>query len=150
MWKQAMRFGKSWNGSEIGVEDVSGCKDSKRRDLDVQMMWRRWVDGSTRTSGKGSTQSVTSAFLTLVICIRKKNRASKRKNKQTDTSTLHCTPIPSLKPAVSTTTTGNSPISSVNSRTSRVVPGIGVTIDAERLARVIAWDLAGRHWVICR
>ena len=39
----------------------------------------------------------------------------------------------SLEPVVSTTTTGNPPISSVNSRTSRVVPRMRITIDAERM-----------------
>ena len=70
-----------------------------------------------------------------------------RAKRKTDASTPRCTPMPStkssvsLKPAVSATTTGNPPISSVNSRTSRVVPGIGVTIDAGRLA------INGRDWV---
>ena len=70
------------------------------------------------------------------------------KKRQTNASTPRCTPMPStissvsLKPAVSATTTGNPPISSVNSRTSRVVPGIGVTIDAGRLA-IHRKDLVG-------
>ena len=63
-----------------------------------------------------------------------------KRKKKTDASTPRSTPMPStksfvsLKPAVSATTTGNPPTSSVNSRTSRVVPGMGVTIDAGRLA----------------
>ena len=63
-----------------------------------------------------------------------------RAGEKTDASTPRCTPIPStkssvsLKPAVSATTTGNPPMSSVSSRTSRVVPGMAVTIDAGRLA----------------
>ena len=68
----------------------------------------------------------------------------RKKTNRTDVSTPRCTPMPST--AVSATTAGNPPILSVNSRTSRVVPGMGVTIDAERFAIDHGQNMANKYY----
>ena len=97
--------------------------------------------GIRRTSGSGRTHKEMSAFFILrhyrqyccMSCevIGKKTRASMPRW----TPITSTTSVVSLKPAVSATTTGKPPMSKVSSRTSLVVPGIGVTIDACRFAR---------------
>ena len=103
-------------------------------------------DGDTRTSGAAEHAKPTSAFLTLILPIKKISMKRKKTNR-TDVSTPRCTPMPStIRPAVSAMTAGNPPISSVNSRTSRVVPGMGVTIDAERFAIDHGQNMANKYY----